>query len=58
MAKSEIERSIDKKLIKTSFNSLKTLGVNWKALVSNNKDLAKQFKEYSELKSEYIFVNL
>jgi len=50
--------SIKKKLIKTSFNSLTKLGVNWKELILNNKDLAKQFKEYSELKSEYILVNL
>jgi hypothetical protein len=58
MAKSEVEASISKKLIKTSFNSLSKLGVDWRSLILSNKDLAKQLKEYLELKSEYILVNL
>lgn len=50
--------SIKKKLNKTAFNSLAKLGVDWKSLVLGNKELAKQYKEYSNVKSEYIMVNL
>ena len=58
MAKSKIEQVIDKKLMKTSFTSLSRLGVDWKSLICSNRELAKQYKEYSKTKSEYIMVNL
>ena len=50
--------SIKKKLGKTSFTSLTKLGVDWKTLVLNNKELAKQYTEYAKAKSEWIIVNI
>ena len=50
--------SIKKKLGKTSFTSLTRLGVDWKSLILNNKDLAKQYTEYATAKSEWIIVNI
>ena len=50
--------SIKKKLGKTSFTSLTKLGVDWKTLVLNNKELAKQYTEYAKAKSEWIIINI
>ena len=46
--------SINKKLTKTSFNSLTKLGVDWKSLVLNNKALSKQYNEYIKTKQDWI----
>lgn len=50
--------SIKKKLGKTSFNSLTRLGVDWKTLVLNNKELGKQYTEYAQAKSDWLIVNI
>jgi hypothetical protein len=50
--------SIKKKLGKTSFNSLTRLGVDWKTLVLNNKELAKQYSDYANAKAEWVIVNI
>ena len=50
--------SIKKKLNKTSFSSLARLGVDWKTLVLNNKDLSKQYADYAKARSEWIIVNI
>ena len=50
--------SIKSKLNKTSFTSLSRLDVNWKSLVLNNRELAKQYTEYASAKSEWIICNL
>ena len=55
---SNITSSIKKKLGKTSFNSLARLGVDWKTLVLNNKELSSQYTEYAKAKSEWLIVNL
>lgn len=53
-----VETSIKKKLCKTSFSSLSRLGVDWKSLVLNNKELAKKYNEYFETKSKWIIINI
>ena len=50
--------SIKKKLSKTAFSSLSRLGVDWKSLILNNKELAKQYKEYADTKTDWIIVNI
>jgi hypothetical protein len=50
--------SIKKKLGRTAFNSLTKLGVDWKALVLNNRELAKQYKEYADTKLDWVIVNI
>ncbi len=52
------EASIKRKLGKTSFNSLSRLEVDWKTLVLNNKELAKQYSDYAQAKSEWVIVNI
>ena len=49
--------SLKKKLNKTSFNSLTRLGVDWRSLICNNKELAKQYTEYINTKENYIMVS-
>jgi hypothetical protein len=55
---SDTIKSIKKKLGRTSFNSLTRLGVDWKSLVLNNKELAKQYSEYANTKADWVIVNI
>ena len=47
-----------KKLDKLSFNSLDSLGIDWRNIVNNDSTLQKEYSQFLQLKNNYILVNL
>lgn len=41
-----------------SFNSLSSIGIDWRSVVKNNAKLEKEYLNYLSLKDQYILVNL
>lgn len=53
-----IEADVKKKLTDLSFQSLSAKGIDWKDIVKSKPELLKQFKNYMDLKSQYIMINM
>lgn len=47
-----------KKLDKLSFNSLDKLGINWRQLIKEDKELQKKYLQYLATKKDWIIVNM
>ena len=47
-----------KKLDRLSFNSLDLLGIDWRSKVKNNSSLQKEYLEYLQLKSNWVYMSI